>query len=441
MGRGTRGKNKIRVEYQCGKHRGQRAFIIASGPSIAGMDLDWLRGEVTICVNESYKAIPFDPTYICIGDKALWPLVKGTYAKKSSGIVCSSGLDGKVGTEYHGENMVCQFPLIKTKTVVQHGFSWDLDVGVHKSFNVITETAIPFCCWAGFSEVYLIGCDCTNNGYFYKESSRGVEHQVVSDSAMDAYAFIAKEQLPTKIYNAGVGGNLECFPRKDFATLKRKDQKLLVVGYYTPDKNYEKLANNMKDSVERFGVPCEIQERGSWAKPNMPKPLPWVLNCSQCSFFIREMREKYPDRNLLYLDADAEMVRRPALFLDGVPDFDFAAPFLFNRYVKNQLSSNTLYFSTAPTATALLDAWVRLQEERNAILLGGGYPKPYAAAWDQKTLQDVMATIPKLRWAQLPYIYGKLSLTPKGEELMPGIDPNDVVIMQYQASRQNKHEV
>ena len=93
--------NKI----QRNKHKNQRVFIIGSGPSIKGMDLTPLKDEITICVNESYKALDFDPTYICIGDRKLYPLIKDTLAEKKSRIICSSGMDGSVGQEYNGDNL------------------------------------------------------------------------------------------------------------------------------------------------------------------------------------------------------------------------------------------------------------------------------------------------------------------------------------------------
>ena len=40
-----------------GRHAGERCFVVGSGPSIARMDLSWLKDEITICVNQSYKAL------------------------------------------------------------------------------------------------------------------------------------------------------------------------------------------------------------------------------------------------------------------------------------------------------------------------------------------------------------------------------------------------
>lgn len=423
-----------------GTQRGKRCFLIASGPSIKNMDLRQLKDEITICVNESYKALDFDPTYICIGDRELWPVIKDEYAKKKSKIVCSTGLNGQVGSDYKGNNLIKVAKLNKSKTVMDNGFRFDM-VEVHKAWNVIPEVALPFVCYAGFSTCYLLGCDCTNDGYFYDDPIRGKGYQKVLDTVIPVYENIARRELPTRIYNATEGGRLEAFPRVNLKDVLFKPtpsrNPLTVIGYYTEDRNYKELAHNMKASVERQGIKCHIEKRTSW-KCEMPKPTSWVLNCSQCSYFIEEMMKLFPDTNLLYLDADAVMEKRPKLFLDDAIDFDFGAPFLTNEYVKDELQSNTLFFRACDETKKLVQDWRLLQDERNFQLLQGKYAKPFKEAWDQRVLQDVLVAS-NCKIKKLPWEYGKITVTPRGDELMKGVKPEDIVISQHQASRQNKH--
>ena len=428
------------------KHKGQRCFVIASGPSIKKMDLAWLKDEITICVNESYQAIPFDPTYICIGDKKLWPLIKDKYVNKKSLIICGSGLNGLVGRDYEGENLKAVYKLDVTKQVPRDGFNWDLRKPLRIAWNVIPEVVIPFVCWAGFKECFLLGCDCTNAGYFYQHSVTNT--QKFDDRAMLSNIEISKQVLPTIIYNATIGGNLNCYPRVDFDRIKKglsgvPNRKLMVVGYYTNERNYKELAEGMRASVENHGLSCDIQEMPSLAAkhPDRRPPMPWVLNCSLCASFIQQMRRKHPEHDLLYLDADALMLRRPKLFLDFPRDYDFAAPFYtIPGKVINQLSSNTLYFAATQKADALLSLWKREQQKRNKAMLQGAFVSPFKTAWDQQVLQDVLPLVSELRWAELPWEYAKPTNTPLGEELLPETDPNKIVILQQQASRENKME-
>lgn len=433
------------------KHKGERCFVVASGPSIKGMDLSPLKDETVICVNESWKALGWPPEYICIADRNLWPLVKDTYAEMhESKIVCSGDIDSSCGSGYLGNNLVLKARVNVNKTIREDGFSWDLahPNGLPKSMNVITMIVLPFVFWAGFSEVYLVGCDCSNGGYFYPmEESACPGKQQFTGSVMSDYRAIASTpNLPTKIYNSTVGGYLEAFERVPFEIAVQKHATVdntVVVGYYTPDADYKERAMNMQASVERFGLLCDIQERESYPMtPEQRKScLPWVLNCSMCSDCILDAMAKYPDKYILYLDADALMVRAPNLFLDEPIDYDFAAPVLTNDYVQDELASNTMFFAPRPEVKALVQDWNTLQKTRNECALRDEYPPPYHLAWDQKTLQDVLAEHPEIRFKELPWEYGKLTPTKQGIELMQGVDPNNIVITQYQASRDNKWKV
>jgi hypothetical protein len=153
------------------------------------------------------------------------------------------------------------------------------------------------------------------------------------------------------------------------------------------------------------------------------------------------MMSRYPDREILYLDADAEMRLRPEMLLSQDFQYDFAAPFLTNAYVQNELVSNTLYFAPTAPAKALVKAWCRLQANRNDMMLKRKFNPPFRQAWDQQVLQDVLLNIPNLKWTALPWTYGKMDLTASGVELMPGVAQQEIVISQHQASRQNKGKV
>lgn len=441
-------------------HLGERCFVIGSGPSLKGMDLSWLANETTICVNESYKALPFEPSFVAIGDYKLWPFVKDHYATMSSKVLVVEGLNGTTGSEYPGTNMKMRVPLSKT-SILNSGFHWNLHNNpVNRGYNVVPEVVLPFVCWAGFSECYLIGCDCTENGYAFEDSARGREHQLIDERIFKTYEIIRDTPLlPTKIYNATVGGRLEVFPRRDFSLIPKEDEimdNLLVVGYYTPDRDYKQLATSMKRSVERFGLPCIIQKRPSLAQhheaqESLPKPMPWVLNCSLCARFIFDVMKLYPQSNLLYLDADATMARAPMDLYDVVGSADFAAPFLTNDFVQNELVSNTLYFKNSDRAKDLVKRWMVEQEKQNQLMLCGTYREPYKEAWDQVTLQRTLESMGWIesnegpddhgRWTRLPWTYGKMDPTSKGVELMPGVRTSDVCIAQHQSSRWNKRFV
>lgn len=203
------------LKREKGIWKGKRCFIIASGPSLNKEDLFPLKKEVTIGVNESFKALPFEPTYLCIGDRFLWPQIKDIYAiMTNSKVFCGGGMDGSVGTAYAGSNLIGIIPLNRRESIIDHGINFDLESGpLRIGYGVVPEVAIPFACYCGFSELYLLGCDCSQNGYAFSDPVRGVETQRVLEKSLPSYEKISKQKLPTKIINISQGSLLDCFPK------------------------------------------------------------------------------------------------------------------------------------------------------------------------------------------------------------------------------------
>lgn len=415
-------------------HKGERCFIIASGPSAEGMDFSWLKDEVTICVNQSHKLLQgFDPTYICIGDEGLWSLIKKTYARmKKTKIVASFGMPDKFIDDYPGDNLAVMFKNLAWEHGEKKNYHFNLPEGLYTSKNVVTSIAIPFAQWAGFKQVYLVGCDCNNKGYAYKNGHR-MDKQIFNDYSMQFYKIISELDCETDIYNATIGGNLEYFDRVDFDELKRP---LMVVGYYTANGNYKEHAQRMKDSVEKFGVSCKIVAKRSAGKHGMDTQLRWSLNANICPFFMKDMRKKYPGVDLFYLDVDATMEHRPELFLDYPRDYDFAAVFFDSKCRNHQLCGGGLYFADTTVANSLLDRWAQVQRWRNQELKDGVYRQPCAFPQDQETLQGILPIAADLRWMELPKEYGYIKPLSSGRPVMSVIA--DPIIVHHQASRKNK---
>lgn len=408
-----------------GYHQGERCFIIASGPSAKNMDFSWLKNEITICVNQSYKLLDFEPTYICISDENLWSLIKDTYAKMNSKIIACFGEPQRFIDDYKGMNLRIMFKNLGRDPHPNKKYTFDLTEGVYSSKNVVPTVAIPFAHWCEFKSVYLVGCDCTNNGYAYEGGHRQ-DKQYFDDYTMEYYKLISEFDSKTCIYNATCGGNLNYFHRVDFDALKRP---FMVIGYYTP--YYKFLAERMKKSVIQFGVTCEIKEEEGYDIED--SKLQWAMNANICPFFIKQIREKYPDTDLFCIDADAQMLRRPDLFLDHPRDYDFGAVFIENKYQNiRQLCGGGLYFAATEKANDLLDRWTEIQKWRNEELLDGIYRLPCIFPQDQESLQTAYQIISELKWIELPHEYGYIE-SYSSKQIMPPV--SNPVIIHSQESR------
>lgn len=413
-------------------HQGERCFIIASGPSIKGMDLSWLKDEITICVNQSYKLLDFEPTYICISDIALWGAIHPTYAKmKNTKVVACFSDVKKIIKEYPGKNLGMVFRNLGRKVPIG-SYSYDLSRGMPSARNVVPTVAIPFANWCAFKSIYLIGCDCTNLGYAYKNGLRD-KHQFFDDITLKYYEAISKVETKSTIYNATIGGRLECFPRVKFDLLKRK---LKVVGYYTPNGDYKNRAQAMKKSVEQWGIECHVEEMPQMKGARGNTRLQWALNANICPAFVKKMRKKFHDYDLFCLDVDAEMLHMPELLLDNSVGFDFGAVFINNCNGFWQMCGGGLYFAASKKANELIDKWVLYQSWRNDDLRKDYYKPPYLLACDQETLQAVIPLISDLSWVEFPEEYGYIIPTSKGRAIMQHIE--NPVIKHYQASRINR---
>lgn len=446
------GKKPIHdAEYYHNKYVGKRCFIIASGPSVNEMDLDWLRGEITIGVNQSHLAIPFDPTYIAIVDSRLWFRVTAQFSELSSEIICCTSQDNLTGADYPGDNLgfVCkQVDPAPKNGFRSNMFHYDLNKRLEPGWNVLFQPTIPFALWCGFSEIYLIGCDCTENGRSYDGDTKDVSYkqEIFTNYIHAIYALpscLKKLNVKSKIFNAGVGGKLEAFPRIDFDSLKHESENnMKVVGYWTGNKKYQELAGQMRSSAEKFGFDVEIHNPELLGNTT-DHMMNWVLNCSLCPFVVKSALEK-DDRDVWFLDADAVVVKRPAPILDINEDFDCAFVYHYQKNGTRELMSNSMLFRNTDASKRLVKNWCDLQTQRNNNMRSGKYLGWYHEAWDQRTLQDCVENAQKEGWlkvVELPRTMSRLEATKAGFELMPDVAVADAFVTQHQASREMRHIV
>ena len=128
-------------------------------------------------------------------------------------------MDGSVGRGYSGKNLIGVIPLNRRESIIDHGINFDLDSNsLRIGYGVVPEVAIPFACYCGFSEIYLLGCDASQNGYAYPNPVRGVGTQKVLDKSVFSFEAIARQKLPAKIINLSQGSLLSCF---QFSSLEK----------------------------------------------------------------------------------------------------------------------------------------------------------------------------------------------------------------------------
>lgn len=211
-------------------HRGERIFVISSGPSLREDDILKLKNEITIGVNQTislHKKIGWVPTYYCVSDplilewyseeiknanlkKVFWNIQLRKYEKNInfSPIRYDSFLKGYYLTRYD-----------KKRTSQYMQFSSDVyKNGVYAGGRSVSCEAMQIAAYMGAKEIYLYGCDCDYSGKAHFDD----DERIVDNSGMVECLFsfyeTAKEYCDKhgiKVYNATRGGKLEVFDRVD----------------------------------------------------------------------------------------------------------------------------------------------------------------------------------------------------------------------------------
>lgn len=144
---------RSRLESLRDRHRGERAVLVANGPSLNRMDLDFLRRETVIGMNKiflGFKRFRFYPRYyVAVNYKVI-----EQSAEQIRAMNCVKF------TPIHTAHLVPEDALtyhIQTRNPVVR-FSRDIAQGVHEGWTV-TYAALQVIHYLGFSEVVIIGMD------------------------------------------------------------------------------------------------------------------------------------------------------------------------------------------------------------------------------------------------------------------------------------------
>ena len=182
----------------------------------------------------------------------------------------------------------------------------------------------------------------------------------------------------------------------------------IFVSFYTP--SYEPLAHDLSESLHKFELEHYVEK--------VPDLGSWVKNCAYKPKFCWRMMERFPNRRLCWIDADAVVVKYPALLmLPLMVDLAVHTYVKKNRNHSNETLSGTVYLGATKRARMLVDRWI---EEC--------YFHP--SAWDQRTLQTSIEKIEGIQVLNLPVEYCWIYDTHKRE--YPDKEP---IVLHRQYSR------
>lgn len=198
----------------------------------------------------------------------------------------------------------------------------------------------------------------------------------------------------------------------------------IITSYYTIDTPYQQVVHDyLMNSLNKLDIKSDIrgvEDLGSWQQNTSYKPI-----------FIKRMLEKYPETDIVFVDADAEVLSYPKLFDEIPEEYDIAVHILdrdcwynrkFGENENKELLSGTLLIRNNSRTRALVDRWIR-----------DCLSRPFE--WEQVILQRVL-TENNIKVYELPLSYCYIKTMPLGEA--PFVKCDDAVIVHNQVSRRLK---
>lgn len=212
-------------------HKGDRCFLVATGPSLNKVDFSLLKNEIIFGINSLYRG--FDKLgikcdYYAISDGHRWDT-------DSEGIM---SINSTIFLLYiASRHYLRSKKRYDTQPILVKGNKSILRLkkfpeNISKSIYVGGASVVILCLqvlfYLGFKEVYLVGTDCSYSGQGHFDGKKDSSVKWTSNSekkhwstVFDAYK-VCKDVFESdgrKIYNATVGGNLEVFERRKLEEL------------------------------------------------------------------------------------------------------------------------------------------------------------------------------------------------------------------------------
>jgi glycosyltransferase involved in cell wall biosynthesis len=135
---------------------------------------------------------------------------------------------------------------------------------------------------------------------------------------------------------------------------------IIYVSMFTSGTPYEEEVKTLQKSMDKFGLPYEIvglRNKGSWEKNTQMKPQ-----------VLKSVMDKY-NKDVVWIDADAEFVEAPELFYNLDCDIAF-------HHLKewDEKMTGTMYFKNSIMSREILNKWIH-ENESNDLPDGPNFQK------------------------------------------------------------------
>lgn len=220
-------------------HKGERCFILATGPSLNMSDILLLRNEFTIGMNSIcllYKDTDWRADLFGVQDDAIYEKLKDVLHNYPENVIVSQNIYDR----FEDSRIFDVFPLnskynyydFRYTDKLHVKFSDDSYATVYDAYS-ITFSLMQIAIYMGFKEIYLMGCDCNQQvgkkNHFIETGHVEEESKLKTSADRNIYAHqeIKKycDSIGVKVFNATRGGALEVYPRVKIEDVLNKEVK------------------------------------------------------------------------------------------------------------------------------------------------------------------------------------------------------------------------
>jgi len=435
----------------------RKVFIIGGGPSLSNFDFTSLEGHDIIAVNKTIEHVKsakyfvtMDYTFLSKTSLTLEQInkkVEASYFVLNSGNSYIKNINGiftdtRMNFQYLDLHKFSGVITSSHDYLVNTGFGTNISEFCHGSNS--GYCALQLAILAGYKEIYLLGFDLNtedNKTHFhtgYHQNIQKFQQNLLNYREI----FIKSIQLSEmqNIYSCSVGSLLNNYIKQiplykalqygepiqtikidvDPIRINSGDlRNLMIVGYYTLNTPYEQEATKLINSINKLNLYHDIS-----GVPNLGN---WQANTRFKANFMLDMLEKHPDKNLLYIDCDAIVHKRPELFINY--NCDVAVRWQDFTWRKNECLSGTIYMENNERTKKLCRIWAEMNNKE-------GDKGKTLEQWNLGTVIESMQKTDGLIVKNLPPEYTFIF------DSMRRMYPNAVAVIEhFQASRRLRGKI
>ena len=191
-----------------------------------------------------------------------------------------------------------------------------------------------------------------------------------------------------------------------------------IISYYTEGTGYEREVENLIASCQKLNLPHQID--------SIPSMGSWEKNCCYKPRYILEKLNELTSP-VLWLDADAVVVKKPTLFESLTADIALRVVESLPNESPSKMISGTVYVNHTTKAMTILKEW---DAECQRLLT-----TRETEVWDQVALRNVLLNSDVIVYP-LPRAYYMIYDT-----MTTQMGSDEAIIIHYQASRLFKKEI